>query len=332
MRLPRSVSRWRGQRACGAGAGGGGDGVERVARRRRRRRPRRCSQRGRAFVAEREGRGDARCAPRASSARAVSARKGWASRKRVFGPTAGSIGRPARRAGSAPGRCRSARTARANWSSTTSASAPTTSSEAGASAAARQPGHQRGQAGVLALGEGGLDAAAGVVEHPHAAARSAALSRCGGARQVELDHLGRAGADQEQHAGCRGGARAGGSTTRSSSSLRVGQAGQIALVDDGGGEARLGEDHHAGGRLDQVRAGARADDEEEGVLHLAVQPDDAGQAAEHLALAALAQHRRVAQPPRAACGMRDHRRSCARTRRAAAAALRLRAAPRAASG
>ena len=74
----------------------------------------------------------------------------------------------------------------------------------------------------------------------------------------------------------------------------VGEAGEVALVDDRGGEARLGEDHHAGGRLDQVRAGARADDEEERVLDLAVQPDDAGQAAEHLALAALAQHRRVA--------------------------------------
>ena len=73
----------------------------------------------------------------------------------------------------------------------------------------------------------------------------------------------------------------------------VGQAGEVALLDDRGGEARLGEDHHAGGRLDQVRAGARADDEEEGVLDLAVQPDDAGQAAEHLALAALAQDRRV---------------------------------------
>ena len=90
-------------------------------------------------------------------------------------------------------------------------------------------------------------------------------------------------------------------TTRSSSSLRVGQAGQVALLDDRGREARLGEDHHAGGRLDQMRAGARADDEKEGVLDLAVQPDDAGQAAEHLALAALAQHaalrRSPARPP-----------------------------------
>ena len=91
--------------------------------------------------------------------------------------------------------------------------------------------------------------------------------------------------------------------------IRVGQAGQIALVDDGGGEARLGEDHHAGGRLDQVRAGARADDQEEGILDLAVQPDDAGQAAEHLALAALAQDRPLAAARRRG-GCRTAARSC----------------------
>ena len=37
-----------------------------------------------------------------------------------------------------------------------------------------------------------------------------------------------------------------------------------------------------------------ADDEEEGVLHLAVQPDDPGQTAENLALATLLQNRGVA--------------------------------------
>ncbi len=77
----------------------------------------------------------------------------------------------------------------------------------------------------------------------------------------------------------------------------VGEAGEIALLDDGRGEARLGEDHHAGGRLDQVRAGARADDEEEGVLDLAMQPDDAGEAAKDLALAALVEDRASVQPP-----------------------------------
>ena len=94
--------------------------------------------------------------------------------------------------------------------------------------------------------------------------------------------------------------------------IGVGQAGEVALVDDRGGEARLGEDHHAGRRLDQVRAGARADHEEERVLDLAVQPDDAGQAAEHLALAALAQHRRLPRSPRPpAAAVRITRRSCA---------------------
>ena len=44
-------------------------------------------------------------------------------------------------------------------------------------------------------------------------------------------------------------------------------------------------------RWAQVRT---ADDQEEGVLHLAVQPDDPGQPAEHLALAAFPQDGRVA--------------------------------------
>ncbi|MDZ7631658.1 MAG: hypothetical protein U5K74_10005 [Gemmatimonadaceae bacterium] len=70
--------------------------------------------------------------------------------------------------------------------------------------------------------------------------------------------------------------------------MAVGQAREIAVAEDRRREARLGEDHHAGGRLDQMRAGARAHHQEEGVLHLAVQPDDAGEAAEDLALAALA--------------------------------------------
>ena len=40
--------------------------------------------------------------------------------------------------------------------------------------------------------------------------------------------------------------------------------------------------------VDEVRAGARPHHEEEGVLHLAVQPHDAGQSAEDLTLTALA--------------------------------------------
>jgi hypothetical protein len=113
------------------------------------------------------------------------------------------------------------------------------------------------------------------------------------ARQVELDDLGGAGAHEEEEPDV-------GAPLQQPADdaveflVRVGEAGEVALFHDRGGEARLGEDHHAGGGLDQVRAGARSHDEEEGVLDLAVQPDDAGEAAEDLALAALAQDERLA--------------------------------------
>ena len=108
-------------------------------------------------------------------------------------------------------------------------------------------------------------------------------------RQVELDHLRRAGADEEQHLDV---GPAGQKLAHHAVQLLVGvgHAGEVALLHDRGGESRLGEDHDARGRLDQVSAGARADDEEEGVLDLAVQPDDARQPAEDLALPTLAQH------------------------------------------
>ncbi len=128
----------------------------------------------------------------------------------------------------------------------------------------------------------------------------------GGAREIELDHLGRAGADEKQHLDV-------GTPLQQARDhpiefvIGVRQAGEIALVDDRGGEARLGEDHDAGGGLDQVRAGARADHQEECVLDLAMQPDDAGQAAEHLALAAFAQNRQSIGFGAAAVDLRDVR-------------------------
>ena len=82
-------------------------------------------------------------------------------------------------------------------------------------------------------------------------------------------------------------------TTRSSSSLASARPGEIALLHDRGGETRFGENHYARGRLDEMRAGARADDEKERVLDLAVQPYDSRQAAEDLPLPALAQDRRI---------------------------------------
>ncbi len=161
----------------------------------------------------------------------------------------------------------------------------------GARGLRRHAWDERGEAGVLALRERGLDAAARIVEHAHAR-RERLRESLRGPRQVELDHLGRAGADQEQQLDV-GPALEQARDHAVELCVGVGETGEVAVVDDRGGEARLGEDHHAGRRLDQVRAGARADHEEECVLDLAVQPDDAGEPAEHLALAALAQDRKV---------------------------------------
>ena len=150
-----------------------------------------------------------------------------------------------------------------------------------------QARHHGGEAGVLALRERRLDPAARVGQDRDVG-RVDLRQPLGRARDVELDDLGRAGPDEEQAAHVRAPVEQFG---HHAVEFVVGvlQAGQVALFQDGGGEARLGEDHHAGGRLEQVRAGAGADHQEEGVLHHAVQPDDAGQAAEHLALAAFAE-------------------------------------------
>ena len=145
------------------------------------------------------------------------------------------------------------------------------------------------EAGVLTLGEGGLDTAPGVVDHP---GRSlvAGCQPGGGAGEVELDHLGRARSDEEQHLDV---GPPGQELVDHAVQLvvGVGHPCQIALLHDRGRKAGLCEHHHAGGGLDQVGAGSRSDDEEEGVLDLAVQPHDAREAAEDLPLAALAQHR-----------------------------------------
>ena len=247
----------------------------------------------------------------------VSARKGCASSTRVPGPTGGIAS--ARRGGrKCTSRCRARRRGAGTGLRRCRRARPRPATRV---VGGRHQRHQRRQTGVLALGEGRLDAAARVVQHPHRRreARVQALRR---AAEVELDDLRRARADQEQHADV-GPALEQPGDDAVELVVGVGQPGEVAFVDDRGGEARLGEDHHARGRLQQVRAGARADDEEEGVLDLAVQPDDAGQAAEDLALAALLQHRRRA---RAACtrGQAGRRRRLGLDRddRAHSAALR----------
>jgi hypothetical protein len=106
------------------------------------------------------------------------------------------------------------------------------------------------------------------------------------AREIELDHLGRTGADEKQKPDIRAALE----ELRDDSielGVRIRESCEIPFPDDGRREPRFGKDHHAGGRLDEMRASARADDQKERILNLAVKPDDARQTAEHLALAAL---------------------------------------------
>ena len=265
--------------------------VTRLEQRRHRRqahRPPRCSH---AVVPSTpSGKGAAnRFAPRSSSARAVSARNGCASRNLVFGPTAGSAVDVARRQETAPGRCRARRTAGRTDPRRRRPARRRPASRSSLVPAGGSVGNERGETGILALRECRLDSAAGIIEHADRG-RKRLRQPHRGARQIELDDFGRTGADQKQQLDVR----------PALEQLRhdpvefvvgIGEPGEIPLVDDRGREARLGEDHHAGRGLDEMRAGARTDDEEERVLDLAVQPDDAGQPAEHLALAALAEDR-----------------------------------------
>jgi len=172
----------------------------------------------------------------------------------------------------------------------------------------RQARHQGRQARVLALGEGGFYTAARIVKHAHLRPEALTQARCG-ARQVELDHLGRARPHQEQAADVAAALQQAGHDPVEFV-LSVSQTSQITLVDDGRGKAGLGEDHHPGRRLDQVCASTRAHHEKERILDLAVQPDDAGQAAEHFTLATFLEHHRggaartVVQPgPARDCGV-----------------------------
>jgi hypothetical protein len=108
----------------------------------------------------------------------------------------------------------------------------------------------------------------------------------GGLGQIELDHLTGAGAHQKQGADL--GAPLQQITHKTVEFLiGIGQAGQVALAQNRGAETGFGENHHAGGALDQMGAGAGAHHQEEGIRHAPVQPHDRGEPAEHLALAVL---------------------------------------------
>ena len=156
----------------------------------------------------------------------------------------------------------------------------------------RQDRDHGGQTGILALGEGRLDAGAGEVQHPHMRRMPRTLP-FGGLRKIQLDHLGRAGPDQEQLPDV-GAAGQQAVHFAVKLGLGIGQPGQILFLQDRRAEAGFGKDHHSGRRLQQVGTGAAAHHQKEGILHLSVQPDDSREAAEHFALAALAQDRQVA--------------------------------------
>ena len=162
----------------------------------------------------------------------------------------------------------------------------------------RQNRHHGGQTGILALGEGGFDPGAGEVQDAHR--RRVALGHpLGRLGEVQLDHLGRAGSHEEELPDVRA---AGEQFVHNlvKFRLRICEAGKIRFLQNGRAKARFGKNHHAGGGLQQMRAGPRANHQKERVLHLAVQPDDSRQTAEHFALTALFENRCFAAT--AACG------------------------------
>ena len=168
--------------------------------------------------------------------------------------------------------------------------------------AARHQRQHRHQGVVFPLGEGGFDATAGIIQHPHPA-RQLGTKPFGGPLQIELDHLAGAGAHQKK------GADLGAALQQLPHQpvqffVGIGQAGQILFPQDRRAEAGFGKDHHPRRALDQVGTGAGAHHQEKGVRHAAMQPDDRGKPAKNLTLAALLEHLR--QREIGADGWGDH--------------------------
>ena len=154
------------------------------------------------------------------------------------------------------------------------------------------------------MGEGGFNAATRVIEHPDRRRVLGRQSR-GCTRQIQFDHLGRAGAHQKKQFDL-GATRQQLGHNAVEFDIGVGQAGQVPFVNDGCGKTGFCKNHDAGGRLNQMGAGARPHHQEKCILDFAVQPDDAGQTAKHLVLSALSQHRRITAT---ACGDNGYRES-----------------------
>ena len=159
-------------------------------------------------------------------------------------------------------------------------------------------GDKRRETGVFALREGGFDAAARIVEDLYA--RIAAVHPLRRLAEVELDDFAGARTDEKQQLDL-GAAGQQLPDDLVEFVIGIGKAGEIAFLDDRRAEARLGKDHDTRGGLQQVRAGAAADDKEKRILDLAMQPDDAGEAAKHLALAAFAKHGHFGAGGRSEC-------------------------------
>ena len=104
------------------------------------------------------------------------------------------------------------------------------------------------------MGEGGLDPTAAVIHHLNAAA-VLLVEPLGSLAQIQLDHFARARPHQEK------GADFGPALQQISDNaielfIGIGEPRQISFAKDGGAKAWFGKNHHAGGALDQVGAGA----------------------------------------------------------------------------
>ena len=110
--------------------------------------------------------------------------------------------------------------------------------------------------------------------------------RCLG--QIQLDHLARAGTHQKEGADFR---TAGQQLLHEPIELLIGigQTRQIPLAQDRCPEAGFRKDHDARRALHQVGTGAGSHHQEEGVGHAPMQPNNRGEAAEHLPLATFLQ-------------------------------------------
>ena len=147
---------------------------------------------------------------------------------------------------------------------------------------------QSSQTGIFPLGEGGLDAAPRVVENPDGGFKLPRKA-LGGTRQIELDHLRRARPDQKQKLDIGAPFEQTGDHLVEFG-IGIGQPSKVALINDCRREPGFRKNHDARSRLDQMGAGSRTYHQKKRVLNLAVQPDDAREAAKDLALAALAKN------------------------------------------